>query len=692
MKDLRIDISLSSIRKGMGMQTSDGWKVIPDQEGEVELELGAGNLMRNWPRYRFLILKLRINMEGMALVDACFYKAGDEEPSNRLRYQMIPQQSVTVLVDFAELQSKRYFLKTLPGMLKGMCSGMPISIGDAEMVKILIHAGCVCRFEHVIVEDCWLTNEPPEIRVEGSPMVDAFGQWIQKEWDTKIHSAEELKTILLDEYKRAQTDCVYPTGWSKYGGCLDMPFKKTGFFHLEKTKSRWWLVDPDGYGFFSNGVCYGSRMGVFGLVDGMQSLFAWLPKKTDEKYAAAWTNAGEIPEYVKRNGRESGVHRDMFNFARANMIRVFGADGWWDAWHKINTARLKRWGFNTIGVGVNNYSDERVMEYLEKAEIPFVWTLKEFPQTQIKIFRDFPDVFSKEYRNNAERFAREQLSPFLGNPYMIGYFINNEPEWRFQKVNLAERAFASREELESRSVLAEILREEYGGIEALNRAWNTEFSCFDDLMEPIEGADKFSEKAAQDCQRLHDHLVWKYENTVAEALKKLDPDHLDLGMRYSEAGGEAMAGCGAHDVFSFNCYRPEPETMLEIVRRTKDMPAVIGEYHIGGGDKGNLSHGLIASPNQEERGKALEYYMQRAMTHPCCVGAHYFEMNDQPLLGRFDGEGMEHGLIDICGQEFPPLVEHLIHTNHCLYDWVRGIRKPTEVKGELERVILCNYV
>ena len=96
-------------------------------------------------------------------------------------------------------------------------------------------------------------------------MVDAFGQWIQKEWDTKIHSAEELKTILLDEYKRAQTDCVYPAGWSKYGGCLDMPFKKTGFFHLEKTKSRWWLVDPDGYRFFSHGVWYGSRMGVFGI-------------------------------------------------------------------------------------------------------------------------------------------------------------------------------------------------------------------------------------------------------------------------------------------------------------------------------------------------------------------------------------------------------------------------------------------
>ena len=111
----------------------------------------------------------------------------------------------------------------------------------------------------------------------------------------------------------------------------------------------------------------------------------------------------------------------MFNFARANMIRAFGPDGWWEAWHTINTARLRRWGFNTIGVGVNNYYDERVMEYLEKARIPFVWTLKEFTQTEEKIFRDFPDVYSDEYRQAAKRFATEQLSPFKGNPYPVSY-------------------------------------------------------------------------------------------------------------------------------------------------------------------------------------------------------------------------------------------------------------------------------
>ena len=93
----------------------------------------------------------------------------------------------------------------------------------------------------------------------------------------------------------------------------------------------------------------------------------------------------------------------------------------------------------------------------------------------------------------------------------------------------------------------------------------------------------------------------------------------------------------------------------------------------------------MASPNQEERGKALEYYLQRAVSHPNCVGAHYFEMNDQPLLGRFDGECMEHGLIDVCNQEFTPVVEHIRNTNCHLYDYAEGKRFPVSEGGVMEK-------
>lgn len=679
-------VSPDSVRRGSYIVEEEALAAIPDKDGVVEICLSENLDTEKWSRYSCLVLKIYAEMDAMASVDICFYKSKmRQKPDNILNYQMLPMQEVTILVDFKELRSQRYFIKTIPGMFKGHCSGLPAEISEMRAVRLVVHPGYSRKFERFIVKECYLTENPPTVKVEGTPMVDEFGQWIQKGWDTKTHSEEELVSYLKAEYERAKGDCSYPAGFSRFGGTKKVVFDRTGYFHLVKTDKRWWLADPEGYGFFSNGICYGSRMGVFGFVDGLEKLFSWLPEYDDPNYKDAWTNAGEIAEYVKRNGKESGVNRKMFNFARANMIRAFGPDGWWEAWHTINSARIKRWGFNTIGVGVNNYFDERVMEYLEKAEIPFVWTLKEFPQTERKVFRDFPDVYAEEYRQNAKMFAEIQLSPFKGNPYLIGYFINNEPEWRFQEVNLAERVFASREPLESRKALVAILKDRYGTVEMLNQSWNTEFSGFPELYQPIAGVDRFSEQAAWDCRFLHNRLIEQYERVVALELKKVDPDHLDLGMRYSSADVNVMGGCKAHDVFSFNCYRTEPESVLAMCGRKADVPMMIGEWHIGGGDKGNLSHGLLASPDQEERGKALEYYLQRAMSNPNCVGAHYFEMNDQPFLGRFDGECMEHGLIDICNRQFDPVVKHLQHTNILMYDFVDGTRVPTETEGLIEK-------
>lgn len=688
MNDLYLDLAALPIGRGEKKRepesNSEELMISPDKCGFVEINLICDGDARTWSRYSYLVLELKFEMDAMARLDLCFFKGEGEKPDNVLSYQMIPAQNVTVLADFSELKSVRYFLKTMPGMLKGHCTGLPSELSEMKRVTVLVHPGYSREFSCIRLKAAYLTNTVPDIRMEGPPMADEFGQWIQKDWDTKTHSEEELVSYLRSAYETAKSDSGYPEGFSRYGGCKAVVFEKTGYFHLAHARDRWWLVDPDGYGFFSNGICYGSRMGVFGFVDGMEQMFSWLPKEDDPVYREAWTNAGEIAEYVKRNGKASGRNRKMFNFARANMIRAFGPDGWWEAWHTINTARLKRWGFNTIGVGVNNYFDERVMEYLEKAGIPFVWTLKEFPQTKEKIFRDFPDVYSEEYRLEAESFTKRQLAPFAENPYMIGYFINNEPEWRFQEVNLAERTFSHPKCLASKKKLVELLKEKYETIESLNASWGSEFSAFEDFYEPREALDQWSEGAGKDCRFLHDKLVEIYEGVVAGELKKRDSKHLDLGMRYSKADTRVMGGCRQHDVFSFNCYEEEPECKLCLCSQKEDMPMLIGEWHIGGGDKGNLSHGLLASPNQEERGKALEYYLQRAMSHRNCVGAHYFEMNDQPLLGRFDGECMEHGLIDICNRHFEPLISHLEHTNHHMYEYVRGIKTATKVSGIIE--------
>ncbi|WP_442871174.1 beta-galactosidase [Acutalibacter muris] len=374
----------------------------------------------------------------------------------------------------------------------------------------------------------------------------------------------------------------------------------------------------------------------------------------------------------------------MFNFARANMIRAFGSDGWWEAWLTINAARLKSWGFNTIGVGVNNYEDENAAEYLEKAQIPFVYTLKKFPRTNVRIFRDFPDVYSKAFAEQAQDFARSQLGGLVGNPYLIGYFVNNEPEWKVPYINLAERVFAHPERLDSKAALIGWLKEEYGNIEAVNARWGRSFKSFEDMYLPIERLDAGTEEAGEDFAKLHALLVEKYITVLKAALSSVDPEHLNLGMRYAGAGPREMAGGEHQDVFSFNHYSPSAAEALEAAGAYMDVPVIIGEWHIGG-EKSMLAHGIWFSHTQEERAKACEFYMQGAMANRNCVGIHYFEMNDQPLLGRFDGENMAHGAIDVCNRPYKELIEHFKSTAAKMYELCDGQAPPTETTGEAIR-------
>jgi hypothetical protein len=681
-----IDLMKWQLLQGEIMTKEDALNIKPDENGFIRLSISGekakmGNVQ--WTEEKYLVIDMMSDMDAMTTVDVIFYKEGETSENSILKYDMIPTKRVKLVIKLDELESRRFFLPTLPGTLKGRLKGRPAHVSEMNKLEILFHPGYSNNFENLKIFEIYLSGLLPDMKVVGEPMVDEMGQWIQKDWNTKSHSVHEMVLNLKKEYKRAESDSEYPNGWSKFGGYTGLKFNATGYFHTHYDGKRWWLVDPEGYAFFSNGVCYGCRMGVYGFVDKMENLFSWLPEKDDPEYKDAWTTADHIAEYVKRNGAKTGKDRYMFNFARANMIRAFGAEGWWDAWAKINGARLKRWGFNTIGVGVNNYFDEHVMDFLDKVKIPFVWTLKEFPLTDNLIFRDFPDVYSEQYKERAKKFAEDQVSPFVGNPYMIGYFVNNEPEWKFQPINLAERVFAHKLRLATKDALICMIIDKYKTIENMNKAWKTAFQSFEDLYNPMERVDLLSEDSAKDMEELHAVLLEKYASVTGDALRNVDPDHMNLGMRYSHFSRRELAGCEHYDIFSFNRYNPTVVVDLDNVSSILDIPIMIGEWHIGGGDKGLLSHGLLSSPTQEERGKACEFYMQGAMYHKNCVGVHYFEMNDQPLLGRFDGECMQHGIIDVCNREYDELVDHFMNTNHHLYDFVLGNLEPTKVKGEI---------
>lgn len=84
---------------------------------------------------------------------------------------------------------------------------------------------------------------------------------------------------------------------------------------------------------------------------------------------------------------------------------------------------------------------------------------------------------------------------------------------------------------------------------------------------------------------------------------------------------------------------------------------MVGEFHQGALDVGLTAHGIRGVTNQEQRGCAYRYYLEQGLTHPHFLGAHYFQLNDQSCLGRFDGENYQIGLIDVCMQEYEAMTE-----------------------------------
>lgn len=626
-----------------------------------------------WSRDGYLTIDCETDADSTLVIFYTFFH-GDEQLA-QTNTRTVGSRRVKNSIALRFLDSSTAFPPMLPGRLKCMTGGKPTCIDEIDRIEVRVKA--TKHFKKMILHDLFVSDTLPDLTVQGAPMVDRYGQNIDRDWPEKICSDRQLRNYLTGEFEAAQKAQGYDRDdYDEFGGWKKLQFEAKGHFYPHFDGKRFWLADPLGNAFFSNGFCYGNRTGIYGLVDTMAPLFSELPKVDDPQFRDAWTTAASVPEYVKRNGLDASRGVRLFNFARANMIRVFG-ESWFDAWVTINTARMKHWGFNTIAVGVNNYDDERTEEFLKKAKMPYCITLKEFPKTQTLIFRDFPDVFSEQYHAMCRAYAA-QLRPYADDPYFIGYFMTNEPEWWFasKNVNIAERVFAHETTSATRAFLIGRLREKYGNIGTLNRMWKTDFRDFYDLNRPLPYLDKTSAAAAEDLTIFKKLLLSEYCRVPSEAIRAVAPNSLNMGMRYGgvNVGGDGLDVADCFDVFSFNCYGAEPSKKLNAVSSVLHKPLIVGEWHYGTLERGMLSNGAVGCVTQADRGTACANYMLSAFENPNCVGVHYFEFNDQPLLGRFDGENQQIGMIDVCNRPYDACVERFAVINREMYDLLCGTK------------------
>lgn len=340
---------------------------------------------------------------------------------------------------------------------------------------------------------------------------------------------------------------------------------------------------------------------------------------------------------------------------------------------ELTEYRLRQWGFNTIG----NWSDDG---FIKGSELPYVYPLSDFPATEQTIFRDFPDVFSREYEQNAEEFAK-QLVPLRGDRRMIGYFMRNEPHWAFvDSLNLTQLMLKSPVRYVSKERFIQWLGEKYGTVEQLNEAWASSYASFEQLYTPHDTAASDHPKGSglRTIQPDDDPAVCGDSGTLMQAG---GPESSQSGHALCSVGSDdVLEGCEWFDVFSLNCYQfaPDREQIMYISERL-GKPVMIGEYHFGAADGGMLAYGIRAVATREERGSAYRYYVEQAAAIPQLIGVHYFQWNDQPVLGRFDGENYGIGVVDVCNRPYEHFVQAAKQAHEQMYPVRTGLVEPYNV-------------
>jgi len=612
---------------------------------------------------RYLVGDIEVQEDHSAAMMFRCYLPGAKKERIFMRFGLLPNLKTRICLDLNWLDNSTIYTNRTPGILKLVIHGQRTNIGEVERFELGIEE----TFHNVKVklDNFYLTDDKPEVfPIPKIKLVDEFGQWKGKDWPEKIHTFEELK----DKLKKNEGKAEYPfPNWNQWGGDSDRILKEgTGFFSTFKSADgRWHLVDPDGCEYFSLGPC-GTNPGDQCRVDSFEPVCDWLPDIEDAKYKDLYR--------IGTRQRTAYMPVDSYktiSFTALNLKRVYG-EKWREKWEELSYHILMKNGINSQGnfpgLGINNGS----------SRLPYVRELPDFPTTDILIFRDFPDVLSPEYSRKSEKYAKK-LIEWKDDPWLIGYFLRNEPEFNFvENLSIADEVLHNPAQTYCRQGFVQYLKDIHQSIEALNKAWDADFESFEEFNKPIDCCSKTYPKSQKEIQEFSEYLIREYSKIPSIACKKADSNHLNLGLRWSKANNTLMmAGWEYFDVFSINCYDFSPLKDMDFVMKAGvDLPILMGEYHCGALDRGLPATGLKGVLNQEERGVMWRYYVERVAAHPYGVGAHWFQYNDQFCLGRYDGENYQIGMVDICMQPYKELMEAVHESSEVLYKVKNGEQAP----------------
>ncbi len=526
----------------------------------------------------------------------------------------------------------------------------PISAENVRGLKLSFQHGA--GTQSVVIDNIRLL---PPFNYEG--IVDRFGQYTREDWPDKVKS---MQGLLAEKQQEESEINAHPTlpDRDEYGGWSTGPHvAATGFFRTLKRDGKWWLVDPDGHLFFSMGIDVidvRPNGDAYTFVTGRKKMFTWLPKPGD-LLSKFYSNDTHVVYGPTKEGQ-------TFGFYTANLERKYGAN-WLKEWQANALERLRAWGFNTIG----DWSDPSLYAY---KKVPYVATISIHGHfAHVPSGNDYwgpmPDPFDPHYIQAANADVSAVAKLHRGDPWCIGYYVDNELSWGGGRADrthygLAYGALSANVTSPAKRAFVKQLQSHYKSIEQLNRAWNTRFASWSALLDQsYQPADTLSPKMRKDFSNFLTLDADQYFRVIRDAIKKYDPHHLYLGVKFAWRTPEALEASVRYcDVVSFDIYKSHLNPKEWAFTTALNKPCMDAEFHFGAVDRGMFHTGLVSVPSQQARAAMYKQYLESVEDLPAFVGCQWFQYYDEPLTGRAgDGENYNIGFVSVTDTPYREMVE-----------------------------------
>lgn len=395
----------------------------------------------------------------------------------------------------------------------------------------------------------------------------------------------------------------------------DVRDRATGFFRVVEKDGRWRVIDPLGRGMVLLGVDHVTYHG----------------------------------HHSQRTGRSIHLEVNKKKFPDK-------AD-----WEEDTLARLKKWGFNLLGAGCDPALKHRGLVHTVFLSIGdgLCWN-PERPDLYIcpnehRPCSAFPNVFHPQFAAWADWKARTACAPHRDDPWLFGYFIDNELAWwgRGASATGLFDAVAKLPDTHSAKIAQRKFLAERG----------------------VSGAPSAEDKLA--FLKLAADI---YFRVSSEAIRRHDPNHLVMGARFAGIWGAhpvVWEASGKYcDLVTFNVYpwadldrnavfmdrSAKFERAADVFARQYGYvkkPMLITEWSFPALDSGLPCTGGAGQRfrTQAQRTQATELFARTMLALPFMLGYDYFMWVDEPAAGISDAfpEDSNYGLISEQGDAYPEI-------------------------------------